>query len=534
MNRRPLCLAAATLLLAVGGCGPAPDTDTDAGQMGVPYLELSHDHIDFGEVAVGEGAIASLTIDNVGDGDLYIRDVKLQDEDGPFDFAALGSVVLGPGTSTDLDLIYVPTTAAEDSTEVLIDTNTSEGTASIELIGWGMAPVLHLAADAADPVEATVGCTAAFDLHLTNLGNAELVVYDIELERTSSVEDEWSWAAPGVSEGGDDAMPTIGPGENAQLELRYTPLDEAEDTAILHVTSNDPVAAERSLPLRATGTYASWAHDTWEQPVTTVLDVIFALDKGGSMGQEMPTVVSNMVSFTNELAAQGLDAQVAVTVAEDGCIVGDDLWIDGSFSQAEVASTIDDMIDLGGSYSHNTERAFTMLADTLEETAAGGCNDGLVREEARLHLVGVSDEPEQSAHPWDSYVTLFQSYKADPRDVVVHGVGGDYPGGCDGASAYSGVYEAAMATGGTMVSICADDWWLGLAGLADGGIGRLDRFPLDQPAVEETVIVMVDGDAITTGWSYDNDNSVVFETARIPEGGAIVEIGYAVTPECCE
>ncbi len=67
----------------------------------------------------------------------------------------------------------------------------------------------------------------------------------------------------------------------------------------------------------------------------------------------------------------------------------------------------------------------------------------------------VSDEPEQSVNPYTYYVSLFQGMKADPDDVVIHAVAGDYPGGCGSASAGTGYYEATVATGGVFLSICA-------------------------------------------------------------------------------
>ena len=43
---------------------------------------------------------------------------------------------------------------------------------------------------------------------------------------------------------------------------------------------------------------------------------------------------------------------------------------------------------------------------------------------------------------------LFQGLKTNPDDVVFHAIGGDYPSGCGGNDAYTGMYEASVATGG--------------------------------------------------------------------------------------
>jgi hypothetical protein len=85
------------------------------------------------------------------------------------------------------------------------------------------------------------------------------------------------------------------------------------------------------------------------------------------------------------------------------------------------------MIALQGPYPSNTERAFTLFEACLEQSEPGGCNEGLLRPDADLHLVGISDEPEQSEHAWDHYLPLFEGYLADHSKLVVHGVGADNP-----------------------------------------------------------------------------------------------------------
>ena len=63
------------------------------------------------------------------------------------------------------------------------------------------------------------------------------------------------------------------------------------------------------------------------------------------------------------------------------------------------------MINLGLSYGSYTEKAFMMLEATLAESVdSGGCNWGLLREDATLNVVGVSDEPEQSINNYSYYV----------------------------------------------------------------------------------------------------------------------------------
>ncbi len=191
------------------------------------------------------------------------------------------------------------------------------------------------------------------------------------------------------------------------------------------------------------------------------------------------------------------------------------------------------MHELSPAYASNSERAFTLLEGCLAETVTGGCNEGPVREHTVLNLVGISDEPEQSEYEWDHYLAMFQTYKSDPDDVIIHAVGGDYPGGCGSASAYTGRYEAAMATGGQFLSICATDWATSLAAVAEDVASSMDSFQLTEEAVAGTLVVRIDGVHLPEGWSYDEDrNALVFDSEYIPEGGATIEVEYAVRGDC--
>ena len=222
---------------------------------------------------------------------------------------------------------------------------------------------------------------------------------------------------------------------------------------------------------------------------------------------------------------------MAVVVRDDGCINGSELYIDASFSESGAVSTVETMI--AGQVGGNTERGFSLAEAALNETGPGGCNEGYLRDDAELHIVGVSDEPEQSPNSWSHYVSLFQGMKRNPDDVVIHAVGGDYPSGCGDNAPYTGFYEATVATGGQFLSICASDWASHLAALAEASAGLMDSFALTTDPVPETITVRVDGVTHTMGWSYDQGtNSVVFDPDHIPEGGTSIEITYALRGDC--
>ena len=163
----------------------------------------------------------------------------------------------------------------------------------------------------------------------------------------------------------------------------------------------------------------------------------------------------------------------------------------------------------------------------------GGCNEDFYRDDAKLNMIGVTDEVEQSANTWDYYVALFQAYKADPDDVMFHAIAGDYPSGCGSAEPGNNLYQAVVATGGTFLSICATDWGSNMTELAESAAADLTSFALTQEPVPDTIEVYIDGVRTTAGWTFDaTDTLVVFDDDHVPGGGTTIEISYIVAGDC--
>ncbi len=539
--KRALLLVASAHLLIAGACGQMPTLDSGYDpEPGDPRIVLDHELLDFGAVEVGapELAKAWLTINNLGDDDLHIVEIRLEDPDGPFDVGQPGAVVLAPSAAAGLELTYRPTTATTDSTRLFIGTDDPlNPTVDVWLAGSGIAPVLSISPEGALFEGGTVGCEQVESILLANLGNTTLEVLGLDLEEQGSLEGEWAFT--GLDDENGDAEPglvELGPGEHRLLELTYLPIDEIADRATLTIASNDPSSPTRAVSYQGDAEATGWVQDAFEQPLDEAMDVIVALDKGGSMDDDLELVASNLQSLAAGLVGTEVDLQFAISGEDGGCVNGRDIWIDGGFTASEAGSTVTTMVNASGPYNSNAERAFSQLRDIIAESGRGGCNEGLVREHATLHLIAISDEPEQSSESWTWHLAELQATKADPDDVIIHGVGGDYPGGCGGsAEAYTGVYEAVAATGGTFLSICASSWWESMLHTLEHIESFNDRFELTQPAVAETITVTVDEVTTTSGWSYDEaTTAVVFDSDHIPEGGATIEVSYAVRADCEE
>ena len=154
-----------------------------------------------------------------------------------------------------------------------------------------------------------------------------------------------------------------------------------------------------------------------------------------------------------------------------------------------------------------------------------------MRENAKLALLGVTDEPDQSVQPYTHYVSEFQSLKSNPYNVTFHSLGAlCYNGG------NTGMENAALDTGGAIYDICtsvvdtaaATNFWTDFATeiltFESDGIFELNP----QAASATNFTVTINGQTQNAGWSFDYAaNSIVFYGNYMPPSGAVIEVTYS-------
>ena len=339
------------------------------------------------------------------------------------------------------------------------------------------------------------------------------------------------------------------PGEFRDGTLRYAPTELGEHVGALLVGSNDPASPAHETPIEASGVANAFGNESFVQVVDTNrrVDVLMTIDKSGSMGQEIDGVMTNARSFVADLQASGADYRFAIAVETDGCVRGGTPWIDTTTDASSVDAIVAAMVGVPLSEPPDTERLYTIAARALDpaKLAPGGCNAGFLREDARLDIVFVSDEPEQSINPWPVYVQQFEAIKPTPGDVTLHAIAGDYPSGCATASAGTGYFEGVSQTGGQFLSICTADWAGTLAALADAAAGnRNTSFRLAMNAVPNSARVWVDGVAQDSGWTHIANyrtarflgtpilDAIHFDPDHVPAAQSSVVVDYAIVPQC--
>ena len=541
-SRRPYTIVFVLLLaFAQSGClalselwqrEPVTETGDSGAPEEVPQgLRWEPTALDYGRVALDSTAWATLTLSNEGSEVVRLMDVALESENTPFTLGSLDAVLLEPDEAVAFQVYFSPWEVGDIAAWLLVETDDwIAGQITVPLTGEGVGPELAVDEGSLALGEVHVGCTAEADLVVQNTGLVELEVESIEVVGESTY---LTMVIDGVA-GPPWRVP---PGESWSLgRVGFTPLEEISESLAITLRSNDP-----ALPAV---TFAATAEGSYQQEVTEVfgsgnlsMDLIFAIDSSGSMWDELELLVEVFPVLFAELVSQGLDFRLAAVLADDGCVAGDWIWLGSVMDEEDAAAAFATMVAVEDPAANSlAEAGFSLLEAAIGQLGVGECNEDLVRDDATLHLVGVSDEREQSAHDYPYYLSVFQNLKEGRGDVYVDAIGGEYPLGCSDAEPYEGFWEATHATGGVFMSICPTDWETEMQAFAEGLValtGLNTTFELADVPVESTLVVEVGGEPSESGWSYDAaDNTVAFEDGVIVEQGVEIRISYAVTGDC--
>jgi hypothetical protein len=158
-------------------------------------------------------------------------------------------------------------------------------------------------------------------------------------------------------------------------------------------------------------------------------------------------------------------------------------------------------------------------------------NAGFLRPDAKLVLLYVSDDDDESIPPEAFYEAFLWGLKGGDRtQISVNAIAGPLDTtGCPLAGGPAPRYlQMTQDTGGVFESICTPDWGASLRRIAGTALGPQLSFRLSAPpGVVSQISVSVNGQAVASGWTYDaNTQSVVFDLTSPPPAGAAVDVAY--------
>lgn len=294
--------------------------------------------------------------------------------------------------------------------------------------------------------------------------------------------------------------------------------------------------------------------DTHRQNAQADADVLFVVDDSPSMTTELRALTRAFPSFIEVANTGFLSYQVGLTssdVSDDDSSANGRLLPLDAEPEARIVTRASapspatrferNGAALGTEDSAGLERGLEAMRRALSPELLSGHNFGLVREQANLSVILISDEQDQSPPvDLDVYEAALLALKGGDRDrVTVSAVVAPLPNGCSGPDGQSfpapRYIELARRLGGVIESICTSNWPEVLSRISSTAFGLRARFALaERPGDPEGIVVRVDGapierldDVGLSRWRYQaSSNSVVFVSRYIPGPGALVEIEY--------
>lgn len=300
-----------------------------------------------------------------------------------------------------------------------------------------------------------------------------------------------------------------------EYEIKSTPPPTDEGDTDVAVEDMDPEPEPEPEP-EPDPTHPDQVTDTHVVPAEAPLDILFALDKSGSMTEETRNLGRAFDDFISEINNVTSGWQIGVSVKDNGC-----------FNEGVITAqtpnyedVFDDAVSGLNLFGNDLEEQLLELAaEALSKTDPGECNRQFLRPGAVVHMILISDEPEQSGQSWQHWLNDYYSYVQSTSQIVVSAV---IDQNDDCGTLGTGYIEIANQTGGTLLDVCDSDWGMFASQLGSVTAGLLKTFSLSGVPDVDSIIVLVDGVPYPS-WTYDPLRNVI-EFDDIFPAGTVVEI----------
>ncbi|TVQ92232.1 MAG: choice-of-anchor D domain-containing protein [Deltaproteobacteria bacterium] len=377
---------------------------------------------------------------------------------------------------------------------------------------------------------------------VTNIGDMELRVDEIRL------------AGAGAGHFSLYGQPEdLAPGSSFEFQVGFTAPAYQDYEVQVEIDSNDPRRPTATVDVMGSGADYSTNEEAWVQPEVDSVDVLFIVDNSCSMSGLQDQLGSRFRSFIEAFHAIGADYQIGVTSTDmddpthSGHLLGPKKIMTGD--DPDVYDLFVEAASLGTSGSPD-ERGTDAAYAALTEPLISGPNAGLIRDDATLSVIILSDEDDYSRMETPDFISWFNAYKSDPDKSSFSAIVGDWHDTPGAIGCSSGGFPPVMAesgrryimvqeaTGGVFQSICEDDFDAVLTHMAYGSSGLHIAFELErEPITIGGITVTVDGVEIprhpVNGWYYDaHANAVRFARSAIPGPGSVIIITYMMSEDC--
>ncbi|MFH1811635.1 MAG: choice-of-anchor D domain-containing protein [Pseudomonadota bacterium] len=510
-------------------------TRSDSACVLVPAVET----VRFGNVMVGSSSWQNLMLRNEGSQSCTIQSLgfsPLHINDPAFTVEAPVTTVVDPGQQVQARTVFAPTESgpAKAAIQVRLEGGVMPPLL-LGLVGSGARAGLTAAPPVLDFGTTTAGCGQAERIvAIGNIGQVEANLGFVRLEAPSTT-------AYRIVEGG--WIGRLPPGMRHMIRVRFEPQQPGTHSGLLMVEDSDDVAGV-VVPLNGLALAANTAHltETFTVAGISKVDVLFVIDNSGSMLDNQDNLAANFDYFIRsaDILGPSINYQIGVVTTDvadpqqSGRLVSTPRLMNRS--TPDLTARFGDSVRVGATgsgWEQGLEAALLALSPPLIDDPI--YNDGLLRSDAALALVVVSDEDDGSPQPVDAYVGFLLGLKAAQAlpvlfNAVTGGVAGCSEGEvwADPAPRYD---DAVRQTGGRWMNLCASDWGSELESLGASIFLSRGRFHLQGQPEAGSLSVRVDGTVLQPGqWSYDDaSRTVILDPSVVPGPGAVVEVDYVVT-----
>lgn len=432
--------------------------------------------------------------------------------------------------------------------------NGAPGCVGWSLTGQGVESNLRVLPSDIDFGKVTLGCQSREQkVTIYNTGGATLHITEFKVDPPAPAPPAvaiFRVRAPTIPSGG---IPLAG-GAQMSVTVVYKPPDASIHTGTLYIKS-DATNVQGANPyvsvgLKGEGTTESHQRDTFDQSARAKTDVLFVVDNSGSMGEEQGHLGDNASTFLNVAGQLNTDFQVGVVTTDmDASSQQGRFQTSGGAPKItangpNAASNLRSIVRSLGTQGSSSEKGLDAMVAALSVPLSTDpqANAGFLRQDAKLAVVIVSDEEDQSGSSVDFYVDFLKNLKGQYNSALVSLsaiVGDSAPNqnsqgtsGCtspDGDAVSGDRYIAvANRTGGKFRSICSSNWGQIAADIGLDAFASRAGFPLSRPADPSTIVVQVNGaQQPAANWTFDaNANTVVFSGTHVPPAGSTIVIDY--------
>lgn len=526
-----------------------------------PAVSSTPGTLDFGAVRLQTEKILPVTLQNIGSANCTLQNARLVVDfgtaDPAFRIVQQPTATLAPGATTTAQVGFAPTAEIDYGTATPFggtyfrvntsDMTTFSGGACSSAFSTGPAGCVgyQVSGSGADTLLRAVPASVDFGTVKTSCNSADRTVRLYNTRTTPLTVTGLSFD-PNLTSFVvvEPSVPfSIAAGASGTVRLRYRPASATRSSTDLRVSYQENGIEQPAFTVPVTGLGTSNAHqtDSYSQSLQPQADVLLVVDDSGSMAEEQGLLASNAAAFLNIADVNQTDYHIGVVTTDM-----DDATKGGRFQGtprivvpgANAATQLSNTIRALGTNGSGTEQGLAAMYAALNPPLIDDAlaNGGFLRPDARLAVVVVSDEDDQSPRSTAFYSDFLTSLKGPygAPFVALSAIVGP-PAGCTSANgdAVAGTryIEVQQQTGGSLNSICDSNWGAIASALSQTLFSARNTFTLSR-VPSGAVTVRVNNSTIgSSNYAFDSaSNAIVFSSGAVPSPGASVSLDY--TAQC--